>query len=441
MSDRFGDYLIEKGILQRDDVMKALEVQADSTVKIGTICLEERYMTVKQVMNTLRTGVDTARPFEDQAITLGYLTAQQLGHALKIQTQRRPFFGEVLVSLKLIERKSLFAELGQFWTRATQKAANKNEPGATNITAKMPSIDDHEMDVIEIPLMYPEELNEFREETQHALQKVALGLTNFKPGADIPEVSGHIAFITNKMRGGAELDGMHWLAELTGEMERGMLLIGDGDSGEGLMPVIQLYFRATDCIQSFLDSIAGNEAVVDVDMAKSIREAVQIFGSIGDLATQSKIGAEMSAKGKAEPKQYNSLQGLNVLLIDDDTVIRNTLERHLRSKGMEVEQAKNGAVGLERLLQTITGFDFVIVDLHMPIMDGFDFVAEVRSRPEYQTLPICMFTASLHMADVRKAMDLGISGYVIKREWKHSLMPEIGRILGLPPSEIALLEA
>ena len=126
MSDRFGDYLIEKGILQRDDVLKALEVQADSTVKIGTICLEERYMTVKQVMNTLRTGVDTARPFEDQAITLGYLTAQQLGHALKIQTQRRPFFGEVLVSLKLIERKSLFAELGQFWTRATQKAANKN---------------------------------------------------------------------------------------------------------------------------------------------------------------------------------------------------------------------------------------------------------------------------------------------------------------------------
>lgn len=440
MSDRFGDYLIEKGILQREDVMKALEVQADSTVKIGTICLEERYMTVKQVMDTLRTGVDTARPFEDQAITLGYLTAQQLGHALKTQTQRRPFFGEVLVTLELIGRKELFAELGQFWTRATQKAQNKDNPG-TNITAKMPSIDDHDMDVIAIPLMYPEELTEFREETQHSLQQVALGLTNFKPSADIPEVAGSIAFITNKMRGSAELDGMFWLAELTGEMERGMLLIGDGGSGEGLMPVIQLYFRATDCIQSFLDSISGNEAVVDVDMAKSIREAVAIFGSIGDLATQSKIGAEMGATGKAEPKQYNSLQGLNVLLIDDDTVIRNTLERHLRSKGMEVEQAKNGAVGLERLLQTITGFDFVIVDLHMPIMDGFDFVAEVRSRPEYQTLPICMFTASLHMADVRKAMDLGISGYVIKREWKHCLMPEIGRILGLPVSEVALLDA
>jgi hypothetical protein len=44
------------------------------------------------------------------------------------------------------------------------------------------------------------------------------------------------------------------------------------------------------------------------------------------------------------------------------------------------------------------------------------------------------------MADVRKAMELGISGYVIKREWKQCLMPEIGRILGLPASEIALLE-
>lgn len=289
--------------------------------------------------------------------------------------------------------------------------------------------------------MYPEELAEFREETQHALQQVALGLTNFKPGADIPAVAGKIAFITNKMRGGAELDGMHWLAELTGEMERGMLLIGDGDSSEGIMPVIQLYFRATDCIQSFLDSIGGTEAVADIDMAKSIREAVEIFGSIGDIATQSKIGQEMGNLKKVKPKQYDTLKGLRVLLIDDDTVIRNTLERHLRSKGMEVEQAKNGAIGLERLLQTMTPFDFVIVDLHMPIMDGFDFVAEVRSRPEYQHLPVCMFTASLHMADVRKAMDLGISGYVIKREWKQCLMPEIGRILGLPASEVAQLEA
>jgi CheY-like chemotaxis protein len=440
MSDRFGDYLIEKGILQRDDVMKALEYQAESTVKIGTICLEERYMTVKQVMDTLRTGVDTARPFEDQAITLGYLTAQQLGHALKIQTQRRPFFGEILVTLEFIERKQLFEELGKFWTRATQKAADPSKD-PTDITAQMPSIDSHTLDVIEIPLMYPEELHEFREETQHALQQVALGLTNFKPGANIPEVAGRIAFITNKMRGGAELDGMHWLAELTGEMERGMLLIGDGDSAEGIMPVIQLYFRATDCIQSFLDSIGGNEAVADIDMAKSIKEAVQIFGSIGDIATQNKIGQEMGSLKKAQPKQYDSLKGLHVLLIDDDTVIRNTLERHLRGKGMEVEQAKNGAIGLERLLQTMSPFDFVIVDLHMPIMDGFDFVAEVRSRPEYQDLPICMFTASLHMADVRKAMDLGISGYVIKREWKHCLMPEIGRILGLPASEIAQLEA
>lgn len=434
MSDRFGDYLIEKGILQREDVMKALEVQAESTVKIGTICLEERYMTVKQVMDTLRTGVDSARPFEDQAITLGYLTAQQLGHALKTQTQRRPFFGEILVTLELIERKSLFEELAKFWTRANSVA--KGETDTTNITAQMPSIDSHTLDIVPVPLMYPEELAEFREETQHALQQVALGLTNFKPGAYIPEVAGRIAFITNKIRGGAELDGILWLAELAGEMERGMLLIGDNESDEGLTPVIQLYFRATDSIQSFLDSIAGVEAVADIDMADTIKKAVEIYGSIGDIATQSKIVDEMGTPKKAQPRQYKTMKGLHVLLIDDDTVIRNTLERHLRSKGMEVEQAKNGAIGLERLLQAMTPFDFVIVDLHMPIMDGFDFVSEVRSRPEYLPLPICMFTASLHMADVRKAIELGINGYVTKREWKQCLMPELGRILGLPVAEI-----
>ena len=68
-------------------------------------------------------------------------------------------------------------------------------------------------------------------------------------------------------------------------------------------------------------------------------------------------------------------------------------------------------------------------------MDGFEFVTEVRKRPEYNDLPIIMFTASLHMADVRKAISLGINGYVIKREWKKCLMPEIKRAIGCTETE------
>ena len=61
MSDRFGDYLTEKGILQRDDVMKALA--SFSRPSGGTICLEERYMS-QAGDGSLRAGVDTARPLK-----------------------------------------------------------------------------------------------------------------------------------------------------------------------------------------------------------------------------------------------------------------------------------------------------------------------------------------------------------------------------------------
>ena len=66
-------------------------------------------------------------------------------------------------------------------------------------------------------------------------------------------------------------------------------------------------------------------------------------------------------------------------------------------------------------------FDLIIVDLHMPIMDGFEFVTELK-----QFSPTMTFRSSCsprhHMADVRKATALGIEGYVIKREWKTALL-------------------
>ena len=83
-----------------------------------------------------------------------------------------------------------------------------------------------------------------------------------------------------------------------------------------------------------------------------------------------------------------------------------------------MDQAKNGALALEHVIRSQDEFDLIIVDLHMPIMDGFEFVTELKQFPAYNDIPIIMFTASLHMADVRKATALGIEGYVIKREWK-----------------------
>ncbi len=423
-NDKFGEFLIDRGLLAREQVINALDIQADSTVKIGTICLEEGFMTVKQVMDTLRARADSSKPFEDLAIQLEYLTAQQLGHALKIQGQRRPFFGELLVKLDLIGRKELFDELAAFW-------ANANLPKSKAKDGEDEADDTVYVD-LEFPLMYPEELSEFIEDVEDSLQSIALSLSRFRPGADVAQLAHEVAFFTNKIRGAADLDGIGWLAQVSGEMEQGMLLIEKDPREEGTTNIIAMYFRATDAIHNFLESIQGSYAHADATVVQDLHKSLAAYGVLEDLVTQDKIGELIGER--AEPEKPNgpvTLEGKHVLLIDDDTVIRNTLERHLRSSLCIVEQAKNGAIGLERLVGSMMDFDLVIVDLHMPIMDGFEFVTEVRQQSKYDNLPIIMFTASLHMADVRKAISLGINGYVIKREWKNCLMPEIKRAVGV----------
>ncbi|MEC9466018.1 MAG: response regulator [Myxococcota bacterium] len=421
-SDKFGEFLITRGLLERQQVADALDIQADSTVKIGTICLEEGYMTMKQVMDTLRARADSSKPFEDLAIQLEYLTAQQLAQAIKIQNQRRPFFGELLVKLELIERKQLFDELAAFWANANLPKSKTQEEEE----------DDTVYVELEFPLMYPEELAEFIEDVEESLQNIALSLSRFKPGAHVAELAQEVAFFANKIRGAAELDGIDWLAEVSGEMEQGMLLIEKDPREEGTPAIIAMYFRATDAIHHFLESIQGDYAHADATVVQDLHKSLAAYGVLEDIATQDKIGELIGARAEPEkPAGPVTLEGKHILLIDDDTVIRNTLERHLRSSQCVVEQAKNGAIGLDRLVGTMMDFDLVIVDLHMPIMDGFEFVTEVRKQSKYDSLPIIMFTASLHMADVRKAINLGINGYVIKREWKNCLMPEIKRAIGV----------
>ena len=364
-------------------------------------------MTIRQVMDTLRNQADTERPFEDLAITLGYLTAQQLGHAYKIQSQRRPFFGEILVNIGAIERGELFEQLGAFWTQANEV----EDDGESNEKQF-----DHTVVEVPFPLMYPEELEEFTEDVSHSLQKMALELTNIRPGADFIPAAQHVAFLTNKIKGAAELDGVKWLADVAGAMEQGMLMVCDAPENPSLTKLMHVYFRAADAIQAFLDSIQGNRAMADQDTRDEAIDRINAYGTIEDMVTQEKVFETLGQERVSKRRTGGKLEGRHILLIDDDTVIRNSLERYLRSNKLKVDQAKNGALALEHVIRSQDEFDLIIVDLHMPIMDGFEFVTELKQFPAYNDIPIIMFTASLHMADVRKATALGIEGYVIKRE-------------------------
>ncbi len=81
-----------------------------------------------------------------------------------------------------------------------------------------------------------------------------------------------------------------------------------------------------------------------------------------------------------------------ILVIEDDADLRKILRLQLTSRGYDVREAENGAVGFAALREVTP--DCVILDLMMPVMDGFGFLKRARSIDEFATVPVLILTAS-----------------------------------------------
>ena len=101
------------------------------------------------------------------------------------------------------------------------------------------------------------------------------------------------------------------------------------------------------------------------------------------------------------------------LLVDDD--VRNifALTSALEQKGAIVEIARNGLEAVEKV-QTIEGIDLVLMDIMMPMMDGYQAMQEIRKIPYLQKLPIIAITAKAMKDDQERCLRAGANDYLAK---------------------------
>ena len=99
-----------------------------------------------------------------------------------------------------------------------------------------------------------------------------------------------------------------------------------------------------------------------------------------------------------------------VLVIDDDPINRKLIIKILSKKGFESLEAGNGVEAFSILEKH--NVDIILLDIVMPIMDGIEFLKEIKSRPAYLNLPIIILTTD----DSKKieAMSLGANDVIIK---------------------------
>ena len=127
------------------------------------------------------------------------------------------------------------------------------------------------------------------------------------------------------------------------------------------------------------------------------------------------------------------------LVVDDSADIRLLLKSVLRSRGYEVAEADSGIEAL-RLLSEGGPFagrlpDVVVLDVQMPLMDGWDTLAAIRANPLTANLPVVLCTVRAAPPDLEKAWGLGCDGYLVKPFNIEDVEPEVRRAAMRPPYE------
>ncbi|MEM9169532.1 MAG: ATP-binding protein [Pseudomonadota bacterium] len=123
-----------------------------------------------------------------------------------------------------------------------------------------------------------------------------------------------------------------------------------------------------------------------------------------------------------------SLAGLRVLLVDDNTVNRMVAKSFLSAQKVAVVEAEHGEQALQ-MLDAGPPFDAVLLDIHMPVMDGPTTIKCIRERASaYQDVPVLALTADVVEGGKEKYVDMGMDGYVSKPVVAADLMREIAAI-------------
>ena len=177
------------------------------------------------------------------------------------------------------------------------------------------------------------------------------------------------------------------------------------------------------------------------------KNLAQMMG--GDLVVESAPGAgarftlafkAMTANAASHLREghhytdSDCLKGRRVLLVDDNPVNRAVVRAYLTDFNTIIVEAENGQEALEELSMG-TPFDVVLLDMHMPVMDGPQTIERIRSpHCPFRDVPVIALTADSMEGDRERYLSMGMDGYISKPLSLSDLLSECARLLCAPPS-------
>jgi len=119
---------------------------------------------------------------------------------------------------------------------------------------------------------------------------------------------------------------------------------------------------------------------------------------------------------------------MKFLIVDDFSTMRRIVRGLLKEIGYNnAEEAEDGAVALNMLKNA--KFDFVVSDINMPNMNGFELLASVKKDESLKHIPVLMVTAEARKEDIVRAAQDGAAGYIVKPFTKATLEEKVQKIM------------
>jgi len=119
---------------------------------------------------------------------------------------------------------------------------------------------------------------------------------------------------------------------------------------------------------------------------------------------------------------------LKFLVVDDFSTMRRIVRGLLKEMGCNnVDEAEDGSAALQMLKNS--KFDFIVTDINMPNMNGFDLLRAVKAEATLKHIPVLMVTAEARKEDIVMAAQSGAAGYIVKPFTKATLEEKVTKIL------------
>ncbi len=163
-------------------------------------------------------------------------------------------------------------------------------------------------------------------------------------------------------------------------------------------------------------------AAIPIIMATIVDEKRKGFA----LGASDYLGKPLDRKqlSRVLDKYRNGRSHLRVLIVEDDETTRQHMARAMTGEDWTVVEAENGRIGLERLAEASP--DLILLDLMMPEMDGFEFLAELRNKPDLREIPVVVVTAAELTAEDHRRLNGGVERVLQKSSFdREALLNEL----------------